>query len=99
MPRNFVGLHTYNWKQDQVNDANTAFILISRLTSQGFQSASIGPGGPSGPGGPDGLGGQGCLGGQGGPGNQVCQCIWFTWSKQSNYLQNLRCHACDTLTH
>ena len=43
-------------------------------------------------------GGQGYLGGQGGPGDQVCQCIWFTWSKQSNYQENLRCHACDTLT-
>ena len=35
-------------------------------------------GDPGGPGGPGGLGGQGCLGGQSGPGDQVCQCIWFT---------------------
>ena len=25
--------------------------------------------------------GQDCRGGQSGPGDQVCQCIWFTWSK------------------
>ena len=30
---------------------------------------------------------------QGGPGDQVCQCIWFTWSKQSDYRKNLRCHC------
>ena len=42
--------------------------------------------GPGGPGGPV---------GQAGPGDQVCQCIWFPWSKQSNYRDNLRCHACD----
>ena len=30
-----------------------------------------------------------------GPGDEVCQCIWFTWSKQSDYRENLRCHACD----
>ena len=58
MPRNFVGLHTYNWKQDQVNNANSAFILISRLISREFQCGSIGPSGPDGPSG---------LGGQGGP--------------------------------
>ena len=46
--------------------------------------------GPGSPGGPD------RLGGQDGPGDQVCQCIWFVWSKQSNYRENLRCHACDT---
>ena len=56
------------------------------------------PGGPDGPGCQCGPGGQGCLDGQGGPGEQVCQCIWFTCSKQSDYLENLRCHACDTLT-
>ena len=39
-----------------------------------------GPGGPDGPGGPVSPGGLGCLGG---PGDQVCQCIWITWSKQS----------------
>ena len=57
-----------------------------------------GPGDSGGPGGPGrqcGPGGQGCLGGQRGPGDQVCQCIWFTWSKQSDYRENLRCHACD----
>ena len=53
---------------------------------------SDGERGPSGPGGP---GGQGCLGSQGGPGDQVGQCIWFPWSKQSNYRENFRCHACD----
>ena len=60
----------------------SAFILINRLIIPGFQSGSIGPGSPGGPGGP---GGQGCLGGQSGPGDQVCQCIWLAWSKQSNY--------------
>ena len=42
--------------------------------------------------------GQGCLGG---PGDQVCLFIWFTWFKQSNYRENVRCHACDwhTNTH
>ena len=42
---------------------------------------------------------EGCLGGQSGPGDQVCQCIWFAWSKQSNYRKNLGCHACDGLTN
>ena len=78
-----------------MNNANSASILINPLISRGFQSGSIGPGGPGSPGGP---GGQGCLGGQSGPGDQVCQCIWFAWSKQSNYRENLRCHACDGLT-
>ena len=36
-------------QQVQVNNANSAFILINRLISQGFQSGSIGPGGPGGP--------------------------------------------------
>merc|ERR1711973_87938 len=57
-----------------------------------------GPGNPGGPGSPGGPGGQGCLGGQSGPGDQVCRCTWFAWSKQSNYRENLRCHGCDTLT-
>ena len=48
----------------------------------GGSGCQCGPGGPCGAGGP---GGQGCLGGQGGPGDQVCQCIWFIWSKESNY--------------
>ena len=39
----------YKHKQDQVNNANSAFILINRLISLGFQSGSIGPGGPGGP--------------------------------------------------
>ena len=68
MPRNFVGLHTYNWKQDQVNNANSAFILINCWISQGFQSGSIGPGGP---GGPDSLGCPGVPDGQGGRGGRV----------------------------
>ena len=63
------------------------------------QGGPSGPGGPGGPGGLGGPGGQGYLGVQGGPGDQVCQCIWFPWSKQSNYRENLRCHACDGLTH
>ena len=54
-----------------------------------------GPGGPGGPDGPGGPGCQGCLSGQGSPGDQVCQCIRFTWSKQSNCQENLRCHAYD----
>ena len=32
-------------------------------------------------------------GGQGGPGDQFFQCIWFTWFKQSDYRENLRCTA------
>ena len=85
-------------RQNQVNNANYTFILINDLISRGFQSGWIGPSGPGSPGGPGGLGGpggQGYLGVQGGPGDQVCQCIWFAWSKQSNYRENLRCHACD----
>ena len=38
----------YKHKQDQENNANSAFILINRLISLGFQSGSIGPGGPGG---------------------------------------------------
>ena len=33
-------------KQDQINNVNSAFILINSLISLGFQSGSIGPGGP-----------------------------------------------------
>ena len=54
----------------------------------GGQGGPGGPGGPDGPGDPDSPGGPGGPGGpvgQGGKGDQVCQCIWFTWSKQSNY--------------
>ena len=61
-------------KQDQINSANSAFILINCLISQGFQSGSIGPGNPgglSGPGGPS--GGPGGLGGPDGSGGQVVQ--------------------------
>ena len=65
-------------RQDQVNNANSAFILINCLISQGFQSDSIGlgspgsPGGPSGPGGLDGsCGPYGDQASQGGPGGQV----------------------------
>ena len=47
----------YFSKQDQVNNANSAFILINCLVSSGLQSSFIGPGGP------------GDLGGQGGPGS------------------------------
>ena len=57
------------------------------------------PGGPGGSGGPGGPGGQGCLGGQGGPSDQLCQCKWFAWSKQSYYREKLRFHACVKLTH
>ena len=39
-------------KQNQVNNANSAFILINLLISLGCQSSSIGQGGPGGPGGP-----------------------------------------------
>ena len=56
-------------------------------------------GGPGDPGGPGGPGDPGCLcgpGGQGGPCDQFCQGIWFKWSKQSDYQENLRCHTCDT---
>ena len=60
----------HNFKQDQVNNANSAFILINRLISRGFQSGSIGPGGPGGPGCPD---GPGDPGGPGGPGGQDYQ--------------------------
>ena len=55
-------------QQVQVNNANSAFFLINRLISQGFQSGSIGPGGPGGPyrsygpGVPDGQGCQGVRG-------------------------------------
>ena len=57
------------WEQAQVNNANSAFILINRLISQGFQSGSIGPGGPGGPGNPDGPDGPGGPGSPGGPGD------------------------------
>ena len=70
----------YKHKQDQVNNANSAFILINRWISLGFQSGLIGPGGlggpigPGGPSGPDRPGvsdGQSGQGGQGGQGGQV----------------------------
>ena len=32
------------------------------------------------------------------PSDKVCQILWFTWSKQSDYKGNSRCHACDTRT-
>ena len=54
-------------KQDQVNNANSAFILINHLISQGFQSVSIGRGGPGSPGGLSGPGGPGSPGGASGP--------------------------------
>ena len=60
-----------SWKerqQDQVNNANSAFILIYRLISRGCQIGLIGPGGPGGPGGQGGQGSQGGQGGQGGQG-------------------------------
>ena len=83
-------------KEDQVKNAISAFIYIINLfIIQVCQSGSVGLGGPGCQCGP---GGQGCPGGQGGPGGQVCHCIWFTWSKQSDYRDNLRCHVCDTLT-
>ena len=69
--------------------------LVGVVSWSGWSGGLGGPDGPCGPGGPGDPGGQGCLGGQVGPGDQYCQCIWFTWSKQSNYRENLRCHACD----
>ena len=63
----------HNFKQDQVNNANSEFILINHLISRGFQSGSIGPGGPDGPGCPDGPGDPGGLGGPGGQGGQDYQ--------------------------
>ena len=54
-------LHVFNkeWKQqDQVNNANSAFILNNSLISRGFQSGSICIGGLGGPGGQGGQGGQ-----------------------------------------
>ena len=81
-------------KEDQVKNAISAFIYIINLfIIQVCQSGSVGLGGPGCQCGP---GGQGCLGGQGGPGDQVCHCIWC---KQSDYRENLRCHACDLLTN
>ena len=77
-------------------------IIVCNWAATGVPGGSGGPGGPGGPvgpGSPGGPGGQGCLGGQSGPDDQVCQCIWFARSKQSNYRENLRCHTCDTLTH
>ena len=38
-------IFSYIQKQDQVNNANSAFILINCLISRGCQSGSIGPGG------------------------------------------------------
>ena len=35
------------------------------------------------------MGGSGCQCGPGGQGDQVCRCIWFTWSKQLNYQKKL----------
>ena len=39
-------------EQDQVSNANFAFILINCLISRGCQGGLIGQGGPGGPGGP-----------------------------------------------
>ena len=58
----------YNNKQDQVHNANSAFILIDRLISLDFQNGSIGPGDPGGPGDLSGTGGPGDPSGTGGPG-------------------------------
>ena len=86
-------------KQQESFAQEVTFLLKNKHRSlKRTMCGSIGPGGPVGPGGPGspgGPGGEGCLGGQSGPGDQVCQCIWFAWSKQSNYRENLRCHACD----
>ena len=60
-------------KQDQVNNTNSAFLLINHLISLGCQSGLIGqggPGGPGGPGDPSGSGGPGGPGGSGSPGGQ-----------------------------
>ena len=51
-------------KQYQVNNANSAFILINCLIGRGCQSHLIGQGGPGGSGDPDGPGGPGGLVGQ-----------------------------------
>ena len=58
-------------KQDQVNNATSAFILINSLISRNSKKGLIGPsalGGPGGPDGPGGPGGQGVQYGQGGSG-------------------------------
>ena len=60
-------------KQNQVNNANSAFILINLLISQGCHSGSFGQDDPGGPGGPCGPGGSGSQGGQGGQGGQGCR--------------------------
>ena len=52
-------IFSYIQKQDQVNNANSAFILINCLISQGCQSGSIGQGSPCVPRGPCGKSGQG----------------------------------------
>ena len=56
------------FQKDQVNNSNSAFILINRLISWGCQIGLIGQGGPGGPGGQFGPGGQGGQGSQGGQG-------------------------------
>ena len=59
-------IFSYIQKQDQVNNANSAFILINLLISQGCQNGLIGQGGLGGPGGQGGQGGSGWSGSQGG---------------------------------
>ena len=65
--------YNQNQIQDKVNNANSAFILINRLISQGFQSVLIGPGGPGDRDGPDGPGGPGGPGVQCDIGGQICR--------------------------
>ena len=75
----------------QVNIANSAIIFL--INHWSVRIGSIGQSGPGGPGSPGGqwvqviqvvqVGGpsrQCDPGGQDGPGDQACQCIWFTWS-------------------
>ena len=68
-----------------MNNANSAFILINRLISRGFQSGSIGPGGPGGPGSPDGPGGPGGTGGTSNPGAPGGQVKWSRLSMWSDW--------------
>ena len=70
-------MNRFKYEQDQVNNANSAFILINCLISRGYQGRSIGQSGSigqGGPGVPDGPGGSvGPVGpcGPGGPGVRV----------------------------
>ena len=84
-------------KQDEVNNANSAFILINLLISWGCHSGLIGKGGPCGPVGPGGSGGQvvrGVLGGQGGQGGQdgqVRQVVRWSCARVAMWSGRLKC--------